>query len=272
MSSGNCASNSGEEGRRSDSEYRPRRGCLCTFFKNWKYSFRNLSLEQFEKLILITIAMNIVMALGEVAKVVDLLKDKNNNIRKNGGAVLSMIATVLTLWNIVVLVRLYRHPRPRAALMSGAIILCLWIIYVVQSIMYYGSYDNSPQYLPLVCVFLVLQLLSGWLLYRFWEFILFNYDDDDDISDSMGLSSASSGGNSQKRSGVLKEVVGTDRSSNSNSRGSLGIDSNGSFRFSPGSSTSSPSTQQNISRDKQLSSPLHENAHMSDTHEFTTKL
>ena len=142
---------------------------------------------QYKKLLLVTLAINVFMFILEVLKVVELIL--KSDILSDGAAILSVVATCLTFWNIVVLVRLYRHPVARAALVSGALIMFLLIIYVAQCIVYYHNIDQRQHALPVICIFLFAQLLSGILLYRFWEFILFNYDDDQDpdyLADDFG--------------------------------------------------------------------------------------
>ena len=152
-------------------------------FRTYIFNYRNLSLETFRKLLLVTIFMNVLMLAVEMVHIEYVFEHRD----KDGAAFLSLIAVILTLLNIAIISRLYRKPRPLAALVSCAIILFLEVIYIVQTILYYNSL-NSTSTLAVIIIFLLAQLISSSLLYRFWEFILFNYDSESEVGTEEQLS------------------------------------------------------------------------------------
>jgi hypothetical protein len=100
-----------------------------------------------------------------------------DKIAKEYGLALLFIAAILTSINMVHLVKLMTSPTPGTAVSSMGIILVQEVIFVVQAILYYDSMKDEEFVIVLSAFFLFLQAISVVVVYRFWELILFNYDD-----------------------------------------------------------------------------------------------
>lgn len=155
---------------------------------NW-FILKRRNLQQFRILLCIVICINI---FAIIAEIVDITVGKNDNTLKlpNEYAVLSIIAAILAFTNVVLLSYLILRPSSTIALMSCALILFLEIIYITQVIIFYVESSSNISILAINIIFIILQFLTSPILYRYWEYIFYYYDDTTNISLPSGMSSS----------------------------------------------------------------------------------
>jgi len=90
---------------------------------------------------------------------------------------LVIIAFVLTLINCGYLIKLIYAPTPSFAVTCMGIIIVQEILFIAQTIIYYDDLSQYDAVIALSVVFLFLQLGTIIPVYRYWELVLFNYDD-----------------------------------------------------------------------------------------------
>lgn len=99
--------------------------------------------------------------------------------------VLAFLATFLTTINCGLTALVLFKPSARLAITISGVILVLEIVYLAQTILYILFADDSSGderdskifNLSVLSAFLSIYTFCAVVLYRFWEFLLFNYDD-----------------------------------------------------------------------------------------------
>jgi len=134
------------------------------------------NLQEFRVLLLMTVCLNI---FGIIAEIIDITYRTDDTLPlPSAYAILSIIAAILALINIALIVKLIILPTTRSALLSCALILLLEVIYVVQFIIFYTTSDSNNVVLAFNILFIIFQVLTSIVLYRFWEYVYYTYDDD----------------------------------------------------------------------------------------------
>lgn len=156
-----------------------------------KITFKGLSYRQYRVGLYVIVILNCVQLASEIATViinVETSRDNHAQLLKNSDdMVFAISAAVLAIVNIVIIGRLICRPSVRLAMSSFLIILVLEIIYIIQTVIYFRIIEQKIWNIAVTILFIMLQLLSAIFMYRFWEFVLYNYDEGmaspDDTSD-----------------------------------------------------------------------------------------
>ena len=166
-------------------------------------TLKNLSMRQYQVFLFITLIINFVFLCLQVVRfgVIVTNEEISNDLT------LVIIAFVLTTINCGYLIKLMYAPTPSFAVTCMGIILVQEVLFIAQTILYYGEFIDDVAVIVLSVIFLFLQLCSVIPVYRYWELILFNYDD---------------GGWSENPSISSPSDVGLDRTSGSDNRKSTG--------------------------------------------------
>lgn len=146
---------------------------------------KELDIEQYRVLLIAILIFNLLMFAGELVRMASIVVNQTHKIGENVAGVISFVATVLTLVNCGFLFYLARHADSRIALTAASITLTLEVLYIVQTAIYIHSFDDSIGFLALTVLFLIVQLLTAWLLYRYWEFSFYNYDESSVLNRSL---------------------------------------------------------------------------------------
>lgn len=136
------------------------------------FTCKNLDLEHYRALLVLTFVLNIVSLVAEVLHMVVVFLDKNYI----SGSI-CLAATTLTVINCFLVLRLIIKPTTRAALASSAIILIIEVVYIIQTVVESQTLIRGVAALVVTIVLLVCHLCTAWLLYRYWEFAMYHYDD-----------------------------------------------------------------------------------------------
>lgn len=145
---------------------------------------KEYSIQQYRFLLLLILLMNILMFFSEIVKLIRELKD--HYLKNDSAAILCLIATIITGINALLILKLIINPTTRSALASSCIIVFLELLYILQ-ISFYSNDFEDPVAIVVVTIFLLLQLYSALLLYRYWEFVLFYYNDGFGLNDSDNM-------------------------------------------------------------------------------------
>jgi len=159
-------------------------------------------MRQYQIFLFITLIINFVFLCLQMVRFGVIVMDEYGD-----DLTLVIIAFVLTTINCGYLIKLMYAPTPSFAVTCMGIILVQEVLFIVQTILYYKYFVGYDAVIALSVVFLVLQLCSVIPVYRYWELILFNYDD---------------GGWSENPSITSPSDVGLDRTSCGDTRKSTG--------------------------------------------------
>lgn len=149
-------------------------------------SCKELSVRQYRILLFATLFFNLLMVAVEVLRLKKILDDKSDfshitdssDHNADGvAALLSLVATILTAVNCLFIGYLMYRPTPRIAVVAIGFTLVLEVIYIIQTVLYFEDFATQRTFMVVTIAFLVIQLITAWLLYRLWEFAFFNYDD-----------------------------------------------------------------------------------------------
>lgn len=151
-------------------------------------TFKDLTMRQYQVFLFITLIINFVFLCLQVVRFGVIVLDKIEN-----DLTLVIIAFVLTTINCGYLIKLMYAPTPSAAVTCMGIILVQEVLFIAQTILYYKDFVGVYAVIVLSVIFLVLQLCSVIPVYRYWELVLFNYDDGG-WTESPSLSCPSEGG------------------------------------------------------------------------------
>lgn len=138
-------------------------------------TFKDLSLDQYRFLLFIALVVNLVFLILQVARFVYLIL--YSSLGNDKGLFLVILAFILTTMNIAIFIKLMVAPTPGYAVSCMGIILVQEAIFIAQTALYYNLVKGEDYIIALSVVFLILQLVSVVVVYRFWELVLFNYDD-----------------------------------------------------------------------------------------------
>lgn len=96
---------------------------------------------------------------------------------------LSIIATLFTAIIFILLIFLAFKPTTGRAITSCGLVLFMELLYLFQAVLTIVSDPDEASTFDstMVAVFFVIYFWSSILLYRLWEFLLFNYDDSVDL-------------------------------------------------------------------------------------------
>lgn len=169
---------------------------------------KELDIEQYRLLLIAVLIFNLLMFAGEVVRLAYIVADRTRKIGDNIAGVLSFVATVLTLVNCGFLFYLIRHCHSRIAMIAACITLALEVLYIVQTAIYFHSFGDSIGFVALTIMFLLVQLATAWLLYRYWEFSFYNYDETSGLNRTL-MEDVQSGNSSsnRRRSGDLEQAI-----------------------------------------------------------------
>eukprot|EP01039_Chlorochromonas_danica_P011210 gene11211-12502_t len=141
---------------------------------------KDLNLAHYRALLFLTFILNLICFLAEVSHMVFLfLQDTAYAM-----AIIGLLTSILTLYNCYLILKLIYRPSTQLSLLSTLIILILEVFYIVQTVLF--AYPNNSDTSALLretisvvitAVLLTLQLLTAWLLYRYWEYAMFQYDE-----------------------------------------------------------------------------------------------
>ena len=137
-------------------------------------TMKDLTFDQYRFALFITLIINLVFLSLQVIRfgfIVFEGDDKDHDIS------IVIIAFILTTINCGYLVKLMYAPTPRFAVACMGIILVQEVLFIVQTVLYYGDFAKYPAVIALSVIFLFLQVFTIIPVYRFWEIVLFNYDD-----------------------------------------------------------------------------------------------
>lgn len=148
--------------------------CRISTFKN--ITLKNLEFWQYKVLIFVCILLSSVTLVIEVFYLINLTK--HHDVSEINASLIPLLVTILSGCNIMLLVKLIKKPTTKTTLISLSIMLILMVAYIVQTIISYAGNENKHSIeLTATIVFIVIQFFSAVMLYRFWEMILYNYDD-----------------------------------------------------------------------------------------------
>jgi hypothetical protein len=147
---------------------------LWSKFINW-FTLRRRNLQQFRILLFLVLCINVFAIMAEIIDIT--YKDDDALNLPNEYAVLSIIAAILAFSNVMLLGILIFRPSSTLALCSCALILFLEIIYIAQIIIFYVESSSNTAILVINIIFIVLQVLTSAILYRYWEYVYYYYDD-----------------------------------------------------------------------------------------------
>eukprot|EP01031_Cornospumella_fuschlensis_P023549 gene23549-28559_t len=86
---------------------------------------------------------------------------------------------IITFFNIIIIIRIIHYPKESYALTSSVcMLLCMIANIVIFTAIYTSATDTRHAILVLNILFFVFQLYASYILYRYWEFVKFNYDED----------------------------------------------------------------------------------------------
>lgn len=154
---------------------------------------KDLNLAHYRALLFLTFILNLICFLAEVSHMVILFVDLNNENNNDSNtvtiryamAILGLITSILTLCNCYLILKLIYRPSTQLSLSSTSIILILEVFYIIQTVLLADPNNSGDSSVVLretisiviTAVLLTLQLLTAWLLYRYWEYAMFQYDE-----------------------------------------------------------------------------------------------
>lgn len=147
------------------------------------FTCKDLTLKQYRVLLFFTGIMNFACLITEVARIIIFsqrveTKDDDFKINKDKDYMLTFVAAIiLTVINCLIILKLLYKPTPKTALASSAITIAIDIVSLVQICVYWNEIVPSPLNAAATILFLVLEFFSAMLLYRYWEYAQFYYDD-----------------------------------------------------------------------------------------------
>lgn len=147
------------------------------------FSCKDLTLKQYRMLLFMTLLMNVMFFITEIIRIVYYSanigrRDDDYKDRKDRSYIVTFIvATSLTFVNCLIILKLLYRPTPKTALASSAMTVCVQIISFIQCILYWQEVVGSTLNGLATFTFLILELFSAMLLYRYWEYAKFYYDD-----------------------------------------------------------------------------------------------
>lgn len=153
----------------SESSYRIKLGYSA--FTNF-LTCKNLDLEQYRILLLFTFCLNALSFAMEVVHMVVLFIEKDLVM-----AMVSLIATILTCINCSIVLKIIAYPSTRLALTSSAIILVLEVVYIAQCVVEADTLIRATAVVFVTSIMLALHFCTAFLLYRYWEFVMYHYDE-----------------------------------------------------------------------------------------------
>lgn len=141
---------------------------LMTSLRN-TFSLQHASHAKFRTLLGITVVCNSISIVFELAT----LFYEPNEFRM----VMGIMAMILAAFNILIIVKLIVKPTARSSLVACGFIVALELLYVIQTIEYFSmTGDDWAPLISFVICALVTQLVTAYILYRHWEFVLYDYD------------------------------------------------------------------------------------------------
>jgi Kef-type K+ transport system membrane component KefB len=94
------------------------------------------------------------------------------------GAIFILITAVMTLLNIIIIIRIIHVPKEKLALASGLVMILLMISNIIIFVSLYNADDDTRHaILAMNILFAAFQFYASYILYRYAEFVKFNYDE-----------------------------------------------------------------------------------------------
>eukprot|EP01031_Cornospumella_fuschlensis_P019046 gene19046-23331_t len=91
--------------------------------------------------------------------------------------VVSLVATILTCVNCGIVLKIIAYPSTGLALMSSVIILVLEVVYIAQCVVEADTLIHESAVIIVTSIMLTLHFCTAFLLYRYWEFVMYHYDE-----------------------------------------------------------------------------------------------
>ena len=107
---------------------------------------------------------------------------------KDKDVAILFICVILALFCIIYEIKILYNPIPYEILINIVIMIFQEIFFIVAVILFGNANilrDHIIASYILSIFFLLFQLYEMWILYRYWEYILFNYDDGEYISGKL---------------------------------------------------------------------------------------
>ena len=137
-------------------------------------TLKDLSFDTYRVFLFLALIINLVFLLLQVIRFAVIIIDDNGT---GNDLSLVIIAFTLTTINCGYLIKLMYAPTPSFAVTCMGIIIVQEILFIAQTIIYYKYFVRYDAVIALSVVFLFLQLGTIIPVYRYWELVLFNYDD-----------------------------------------------------------------------------------------------
>ena len=138
-------------------------------------TFKDLSFDQYRILLFIAFLVNLLFFTLQVGRFFYLLV--RSELGNDDALTLVILAFLLTTINMIQLVKLMWSPTPRVAVSCMGLIIVQEGVFIGETAAYYNDIVNGQSWLlALSIIFLFLQLISVLVVYRYWEFLLFNFD------------------------------------------------------------------------------------------------
>lgn len=150
-------------------------------------TLKRRNLQEFRILLALTILLNIFAIIAEIVEI--SYRTDDSLPLPSAYGILSLIAIIMAFINASLIFKGIIRPSTRAPLVSCLLIVVLEIIYVAQIIIFYTTSDSNTLVFSLNVIFIVIQLLTSIILYRYWEYVYFSYDDEKSISSRSDMGS-----------------------------------------------------------------------------------
>ncbi|KAJ1430234.1 hypothetical protein B484DRAFT_395999 [Ochromonadaceae sp. CCMP2298] len=145
-------------------------------------TFKNLTFEQYQFCLSITVLINLAFDFYQIARLIYLVL--TDIILEDNALSLLIVGTILTTINIGNLLTLLWKPTPKIAVVCMITVVVQEVIFVIETVLYFDDIKGYAVFTALAVLFLLLQFFTLFLLFRYWEFLLFNYDDSGEGQDS----------------------------------------------------------------------------------------
>jgi hypothetical protein len=182
--------------------------CFCNCLSSlWNLlSCKDLDIFTYKFLLFLVLIMNICNLFVETASIVYAFQhDKHNG--EIGFIFLFSLSILLLFVNCLLIIKLISRPTTRSALISAVLILLLMLLYTIQMALFADTTETIETRITLTAVLMFLQFISSILLYRYWEFAMFHYDDSQGLRE-LFLDTNGEYNNSSSNIRGLNDLVG----------------------------------------------------------------
>ena len=154
--------------------------CLCNIVYYWWefISCKELDVRWYKRFLIGVLFMNLCNMAVEIG---GLMNEINGHHKESGAIAFEMLYSFglsIAAVNCLLIVKLIYRPTTRSALISSSLIMVLFILDTVQLATYRHPEEiRDAITISLCALFLFFQAASAILLYRYWEFAMFHFDD-----------------------------------------------------------------------------------------------